>query len=377
MNNKEFIPVNTPLIGEEEKELVLNCMESSWISSSGNFIDKFENEFSTYIGHSHGICCSNGSAALDIALRALDYPKGSEIITQDFNIVSPLFSIIREGLTPVLIDSEDFDFNIDTNQIENKITSKTRAILVSHMYCFPAEMEKILLLCEKYKLDLIEDAAEMHGQEYRGKKCGAFGLISTFSFYANKNITSGEGGMILTSDFKLAQRCRKLKNLAFEQNGPRFIHHEIGWNYRMTNIQAAIGLAQLRKIDHLLKLRKEIANRYNIAFKNLKKIIIPRPVNHNSENIYWVYPLLFSSKKDKTIAEKLLKDENIDTRPLFHPMHLQPFLQKLNINYLGNQKFINSVRYYESGFYIPNGLGTKKEDYDRVIHTIIEIDNAL
>ncbi len=246
---QEPIPVNTPLLKGNELKYVTECIETGWISSEGPFITKFEENFSTYIGCKYGVAVSNGSAALDVVIRALNIGPGDEVIMPAFTIISPAQSVVSEGATPVLVDSDINTWNMDVSQIEAKITPKTKAILVVHIYGLPVDMDPILALAKKHNLKVIEDAAEVHGQTYKGKMCGSFADISIFSFYPNKHITTGEGGMILTNDKALAERCKKLRNLCFEPNGPRFVHYELGWNYRMTNLQAALGLAQLEQID--------------------------------------------------------------------------------------------------------------------------------
>lgn len=370
------VPVNIPLLRGNEKKYVLDCINTNWISSGGKYIEKFENNFSEYIGTSHSISCSNGSAALDIAIKALNYPEKSEIIVQTFTIISPILSIIKNNCRPVFIDSRNDDFNIDYDQIESKINKNTKAILVAHMYCYPAKMDKIIDICEKHNIDLIEDSAEMHGQEFNGKKCGSFGRISTFSFYANKIITTGEGGMIVTSEKKIADKCKKYRNLSFEPDGKRFIHNEFGWNYRMTNIQAAIGFAQLEKINYYIDLKRKIGNYYIEHLNHLKNIKIPTKQNNDSENIFWVFPLLFKNKKDKKYAEKFYSDSGIETRPMFYPMHLQPVLIK---NKIGNltDKFPNSENIYNTGLYIPSGLGNDFQQFDFVIEKTKQLDELL
>ena len=239
-----MIPVNTPVIGSREKELVNECLDTGWISSEGPFVKEFENVFSNYIGREYGIAVTSGSAALDIAFKAIDLKEGDEVIMPAFTIVSPAFSIIQQGGIPVLVDSDPYTWNMDVNQIEAKITKKTKAICIVHIYGLPADLDPILGLAKKYNLKVIEDAAEMHGQTYNGKKCGNFGDISIFSFYPNKHITTGEGGMLLTDNEELKEKCQKLRNLSFDPGKRRFVHEDIGWNYRMTNLQAALGLGQ-------------------------------------------------------------------------------------------------------------------------------------
>ncbi len=262
----ESIPVNTPLLSGREKELLNECIDTGWISSEGPFVSQFEEKFSNFVGREYGIACANGSGALDIAIAALKIGPGDEVIMPTFTIISPALSVIRAGAKPVLIDSDPVTWNMDVNQIESKLTEKTKAILVVHIYGLPVDMDPVLEICRKNNLYLIEDAAEMHGQEYKNIKCGSFGDISTFSFYPNKLITTGEGGMLVTNNEELAHRCRKLRNLAFETDKPRFVHYELGWNYRMTNLQAALGLAQLERIEEFIQIKKRMGKLYTNLF---------------------------------------------------------------------------------------------------------------
>lgn len=368
--DKQFIPVNTPLlIGNEEKYL-LECIRTGWISSEGPFIKQFEEKFATYIGRKEGIAVSNGSGALDIAVQSLKICEGDEVIMPTFTIISPAQSVVRAGATPVLVDSDPVTWNMDITQIESKITSKTKAIIVVHIYGLPVDMKPILDLCQKYKLYLIEDAAEMHGQTYNGKKCGTFGDISTFSFYPNKHITTGEGGMIMVDDPELAERCRKLRNLAIEPKGRRFIHYELGWNYRMTNMQAALGIAQLENIDKHIVKKREIGNAYNIGLKGLKGFQLPLPNTFYAENIYWVYGLVAESKELADFTVNFLKEKGIGTRPFFWNMHEQPVF--INKGLFIGESYKNAEKMANCGFYIPSGLGLKMEEIDVVINELLK-----
>jgi len=361
------IPVNTPLIGEKEKELLVQCIDTGWISSEGPFISEFENKFSSYIGRSYGIACSNGSAALDLAIAALRIGKGDEVILPTFTIISPALSIIRSGAKPVLVDSDPLTWNLNVEQIEQKITNKTKAILVVHIYGLPVDMDPVLDICKRYGLYLIEDAAEVHGQTYKNKKCGSFGDISTFSFYPNKHITTGEGGMVLTDSNELAARCRKLRNLAFEPDKPRFVHYELGWNYRMTNMQAALGLAQLEKIEEHINKKRLIGKKYNEGFKDLEGIQLPLDKTKYSENIYWVYGIVLNRElkiKAKDMMQKLAQ-KKVGTRPFFYPMHLQPVFN--NMGLFINEKYPVAENLAEYGFYLPSGLGLSSEEQEEVI----------
>ena len=244
MNN--FIPVNEPLLDGNEKKYLNDCIESGWISSEGPYVNLFEKKFASRIGRKHAISVTSGTAALDAAVQALGIKSGDEVILPSFTIISCVLQIIRVGAVPVLIDSDPITWNMDISQIESKITNRTKAIMVVHIYGLPVEMQPVMNICKNYNLKLIEDSAEAIGQTYMNKPCGSFGDISTFSFYSNKHVTTGEGGMIFTDDDNLANKCRELRNLCFKKE-KRFVHDDLGWNLRMTNLQAAVGVAQLEQ----------------------------------------------------------------------------------------------------------------------------------
>ncbi len=355
-----MIPVNTPLLSGNELKYVTECIETGWISSEGPFIKKFEEGFAHYIGLKNGIAVSNGSAALDIAIKALGIGKGDEVIMPTFTIISPAQSIVTAGATPVLVDSDSETWNMDVSQIEAKITPRTKAILVVHIYGLPVEMDTIVALCQKYNLKLIEDAAEMHGQTYNGKLCGSFGDISVFSFYPNKHITTGEGGMILCNDDDLAAQCQKLRNLAFEPNGRRFIHNEIGWNYRMTNLQAALGVAQLEKIEYHVQRKRAIGNLYADGLKGIKGFQLPLKATASAENIYWVFGLVADTEALQIEMVNKLTAAKIGTRPFFWCMHEQPVFRKMGL--FANEQYPVAERLARNGFYIPSGLGLTDND---------------
>lgn len=366
--SKPFIPVNTPLLSGNEKKYITECIETGWISSEGEFIKQFESKFSAYIGMKHGIAVSNGSAALDVAVEAMQFEVGDEVIMPTFTIISPALSLVRARVLPVLVDSDSETWNMDVSKIEEKITKKTKAILVVHIYGLPVDMDPILALCKKHKLKLIEDAAEMHGQTYKGRMCGTFGDVSIFSFYPNKHITTGEGGMILTNDDVLAERCRKLKNLAFEPNGRRFIHYELGWNYRMTNMQAALGVAQLEKIDEHLFRKRKIGEAYSSGLKNISGFQLPAPSTSFSKNIYWVFALVADSEERCKSTVKQLAEAGIGTRPFFWCMHEQPVFLQMGL--FKGESYPHAERIARNGFYLPSGLGLSDEDIQRVVETV-------
>ena len=351
----DFIPVNTPLFSGNEKKYINECIDTGWISSEGPFVNRFESELSAKVDRKYGIAVSSGTAALDIAIAALEIGEGDEVILPSHTIISCISAIIKSGAVPVLIDSELATWNMDADLIQEKITKKTKAIMAVHVYGFPVDIDKILELANEYGLFVIEDAAQMLGQTYKGRPCGSFGDISTFSFYPNKQITTGEGGMCVVNDQKLADRCRSFRNLCFKH--PRFVHDEIGWNYRMTNMQAALGVAQLEELDNHVKRKREIAKKY-IQLINFNDFIKVSPeTNDYSSNIYWVIGLLISDSSDysaKDIMDYLSK-HGVGVRPFFYPLHMQPVFNNQGV--FINEKYENSEKLYLKGFYIPSGLG--------------------
>ena len=370
MNN--FIPVNEPLFDGNEKKYLCECIDTGWISSEGPFVRRFEENMASYVGRKFGIAVSSGTAALEAAIVALGLEKGSEVILPAFTIISCAQALTKAGLVPVVVDSKLDTWNMDVEKIEEKITSRTRAIMVVHIYGLPVEMNKILELSQKYGLKIIEDAAEMHGQTYNGKMCGSFGDISIFSFYPNKHVTCGEGGMILTDDEVLAERCRGARNLFFKPER-RYVHDEIGSNFRMTNMQAALGVAQLESIEKHLERKRYIGSYYQNAFKGLEKIQLPIARTEYADNIYWVYGIVLSRKCefDAITATKKLKELGIGTRTFFYPIHKQPV-------YLGQGLFRgvscpNAEYLSERGFYIPCGIGITDEQLERVAEVIISL----
>lgn len=362
-----MIPVNTPLLEGNEEKYLLECVRTGWISSEGPFIKKFEEEFADYVGRTHGIAVSNGSAALDIAVQALNLGPGDEVIVPSFTIISPVQSIVRAGAVPVLVDSEIDTWNMDVSQIAAKITAKTKAIMVVHIYGLPVDMDPVLELCEKHNLFLIEDAAELHGQTYKGRMCGSFGDISTFSFYPNKHITTGEGGMLVCNDAGLAERCKKLRNLAFEP-GRRFIHHELAWNYRMTNLQAALGLAQLERIDIHIGKKREIGQAYQKQLQGLKGFQLPLSKTSFADNIYWVFGLVADSEDLCNETVKQLNAKEIGTRPFFWCMHQQPVFLKMGL-FVG-ESYPVAEKMASNGFYVPSGLGLNVGEVKIVCETL-------
>ncbi len=363
------IPVNTPLLGGNEEKYVLEAIRTGWISSEGPFVKAFEENFASYVDRKHGIAVANGSAALDIAIQALDISEGDEVIMPTFTIISPAQSVVKAGAVPVLVDSDPVTWNMNVEEIESKISARTKAILVVHIYGLPVDMDPVLRICEKHNLLLIEDAAEMHGQMYRGGKCGSFGDISTFSFYPNKHITTGEGGMIVCNEDGLARRCQKLRNLAFEPNGRRFVHHEIGWNYRLTNIQAALGLAQLENINRHIERKREIGSFYQHSLRSLTGFQLPLANTVYAENIYWVFGLVADTEEKASSMVKKLNAASIGTRPFFWCMHEQPVFLRMGL--FRNEHYPVAEKIARNGFYIPSGLGLAAEELEVVSNAML------
>ena len=255
-----MIPVNRPVLDGNESQYLQDCISSGWISSEGPFVERFEKSFAERVGRKFGVAVTSGTAALDIAIEMLDLSPGDEVIMPAFTIISCVHQVVRRGAIPVLVDCESDTWNMDTEQIESKISSRTKAILVVHIYGLPTDMVKVVQIASKYGLQIIEDSAEAHGLRVNGVPCGSFGLASTFSFYPNKLITTGEGGMLVTDDEDIDRRARLLRNLCFGE--PRYVHENLGWNYRMTNLQAAIGCGQMSQANILIERRISIAKFY-------------------------------------------------------------------------------------------------------------------
>lgn len=361
-----FIPVNEPLLDGNEKKYLAECIDSGWISSEGPFIKQFEENFAQKVNRKYAIAVANGTLAIDAAIAALDIKAGDEVILPTFTIISCILQIVRIGAVPVLVDCDPYTFNMNINQIESKITKKTKAIMVVHIYGLPVNVSPILALAKKYNLRIIEDAAEMHGQTYNGKPCGSFGDVSTFSFYPNKHITTGEGGMIVTDDQAIAERCKSLRNLCFQPQ-KRFYHEELGWNMRMTNLQAAVGVAQLERLDEFVIKKRAMGTLYTKLLSELSDWIqLPTVSTEYAHNIYWVYTIVLKdniSHNAESIMQKLAT-LGIGTRPFFYPMHLQPVLKDHGL--FINEHHPVAEKIAERGFYIPSGLALTEENIKQV-----------
>ena len=373
LNKKTIYPVSIPYISQRDINSVNKVLKNGWISSDGPEVRKFESEFSKFIGRKHSVAVSSGTAALEIAIKALGIKKNDEVLIPNFTIISNALAVVKQQAKPVLVDCNLENWNIDINQLENKINKKTKAIIVTHIYSFANDMDKILKICRKNSIFVIEDAAEVIGLKYKNKKCGSFGDISTFSFYANKQITTGEGGMISINKFDLYNKCKSLRNLCFGKLN-RFNHEDIGWNYRMTNIQAALGLSQIKNINKIVKKKIMIGRQYYKNLKLNKNLTILPPFISYSKNIYWVVGILIKNKKIKSSLLAIeLRKFGIMTRPFFWPMHEQQIFKKMKL--FNKSKFPNSSYLARYGLYLPSyyNLNNKQIDYiSSVVNNILK-----
>lgn len=372
-----MIPVNEPKIAEKSKKYILDCLKSGWVSSGGKYINAFEDAFAKYIGTRYAITTTSGTTALHLALASIGVGPGDEVIIPDLTIISCALAVIYQGATPVLIDVDPQTGNIDPTKIEEKITPKTKVLMVVHLYGHPADMQKILPIVKKRKLILLEDAAEAHGAQVQlikgngsksWRKVGSIGDIGCFSFYGNKIVTTGEGGMIVTNNKKIAQKARLLKDLAHSPTR-RFYHRELGYNFRMTNIQAALGLAQLEQIETYLKKKRLMAQKYAKGLSNISYLELPMEKPW-AKSVYWMYAVRIKKgykESRNTFCEKL-RQHGVDTRTFFVPIHSQPVLRRMGL--FKNEKYPVSDDLSKRGFYLPSGLAITNQQIKIVINEV-------
>ncbi|ONN67089.1 DegT/DnrJ/EryC1/StrS aminotransferase family protein [Herbaspirillum sp. VT-16-41] len=367
-----MIPVNEPLLDGNEKKYLAECIETGWISSEGPFIKQFEEQFASRMGRKFGIAVCNGTAALELAVEALDLQPGDEVILPTFTIISCIGQIVRRGAVPVLVDSDPDTWNMQIDQVRAKVGPRTKALMIVHIYGLPADVGPLLDLARQNGLQVIEDAAEMHGQTYRGKPCGSFGDISVFSFYPNKHITTGEGGMLLTDDEETAKQLRSLRNLCFEPPR-RFVHERLGWNMRMTNMQAALGVAQLERLDEFVARKRRMGAIYTRLLSDVPGIQLPLARTEYAENIYWVFGLVLNDNVDFDAVEAMrrLSEKGVGCRPFFYPMHRQPVLRNLGL--FKDERYPVAERIGERGFYIPSGMALNEAQMTEVAEKVKEI----
>jgi perosamine synthetase len=350
-----MIPVNEPVIGARERELVLECLDTGWISSDGPFVAQFERRFAELVNRKHAIAVMNGSAALDAAVAALGLAPGDEVIMPSFTIISCATAILRAGAVPVPVDCDPVTWNATPDLIKAAITDKTRAIMVAHIYGLPVDMDPVVALAKERKIKIIEDAAEAHGLTYKNRPCGSFGDVSIFSFYPNKHITTGEGGMIVTDDDGIAEQCRSLRNLGFNPNR-RFVHDALGWNLRMTNLQAALGLGQIERLDEVIAKKRAMGRRYRELLQGENRLQLPAEHSVGADNVYWVFGMVLDDSVDFDAQEMMrrLGERKIGTRPFFWGMHEQPVFRRMGM--FKDLSLPVTERIARRGFYVPSGL---------------------
>jgi len=363
MERKKQIPVYEPVLGQEELDLLEDCIRTRWISSLGKYISRFERSFARYCRCPHAAATANGTAALHLAVMALGIGKGDEVIIPDLTYVATANSVAYTGAKVVLADVSEDTWTIDVGRIESAVTKRTKAIIAVHLYGHPCDMDQIMDLAHAKGLKVIEDAAEAHGSEYKGKRVGALGDIGCFSFYGNKVITTGEGGMVVTSDPDINARVRALLDHMMDPQR-RYYHPEIGYNYRMTNMQAAVGCAQMKRLNGLVAAKRRVAKMYSERLRRIEGVSLP-PEMGWARNVFWLYTIRLDSGFGLTadeLAHRLIK-EGIDTRPVFLPMHLLPM-------YATRRRFPVSEKLAQTGLSLPSSPMLPEDDVERVCESI-------
>jgi len=362
------IPVFEPVIGEDEIQMVVDALRKGEVSGTfGKYIDDFESEFAAYVGCKHGVAVNSGTSALHLAVAALDLQRGDEVLVSASTNIATALAALHNGAVPVPVDSEPVTWNLDLDLIEGLITSKTKAIIPVHLYGHPVDMDRLMEIANRHNLIVIEDCAESHGATVRGRMTGSFGHLSCFSFYANKVITTGEGGMITTNSAELAQRVRLLRNLAFTT--PRFRHELAGFNFRMPGFVAALGLAQFRKIEKIVEEKRRVAHAYVEKLKDVPGLQLPAEMEW-AKNVYWMVGLVvrpeFGISRDKLV--EALTERGIQTRTFFCPMNQQPVLQRIE----GFREVACPVAdsLWETGIYLPSTWNLDEAKIDFICDAI-------
>jgi len=371
------IPVNEPLLAEEDFTALQDTFRTGWISSAGKYVDEFESAWAAYCGVQHGIAVSNGTTALQVAVEAVGIGHGDEVIMPSFTIISCASAVIRAGGTPVLVDCDAKTWCMDVEQTAAAITPRTKAIMVVHIYGHPVDMDPIMALAAKHALVIIEDAAEVHGALYesarntavpRWDKCGGMGHIATFSFFANKLITTGEGGMVITNNAAYAARARSLRNLCFSSDR-RFLHTEHGYQFRLTNMQAALGVGQVRRIESIVERKRKAAAAYTRRLSGLPQLQLP--TEHPwARSVFWVYGMVLTDDVpfDAAGFAQRLRALGVETRPFFLGMHEQPVFHDMGL--FKHERHPVSERIARRGLYVPSGLALTLEQIDLVSEAV-------
>ncbi len=372
-----MIPVNEPMLAEEDFLALQDTFRTGWISSAGRYVDEFEERWAAYCGVKYGIAVSNGTTALQVAVEAVGIGRGDEVVMPTFTIISCASAVVRAGGTPVLVDCDADTFCMSIEQVEAAITPRTKAIMVVHMYGHPVDMDPIMALAQRHGLYVIEDAAEVHGALYQSnrgtaqatwKKCGGIGDIATFSFFANKLITTGEGGMVVTNDPELAARSRSLRNLCF-RGDRRFLHTEHGYQFRLTNMQAALGVGQVTRIESIVERKRWAATQYMQRLSDLTQLQLP--MEHPwARSVFWVFGMVLADDVpfDATEFARRLKALGVETRPFFLGMHEQPVFHDMGL--FKDERHPVSERIARRGLYVPSGLALTLEQIDTVSQAV-------
>ena len=375
LRHTSFLPVCEPTLLGNEQKYVLQALQDGWISSSGEFVSKFEKNFASYCGADFGVSVCNGTAALHLALCALGIRSGGEVLIPSFTMIATAFAVCYTGAKPVFVDINSQSWNIDPEQLKTKITPRTKAILPVHIMGLPCDMDIIRTIAREYGLFVIEDAAEAHGAEYKKQKVGSLSDIACFSFYANKNLTTGEGGMCVTSNPELYERLRYYKNLCFPLSSNReYEHNEIGFNYRMSNLHAGIGLAQVEKADEYRSMRRRNAALYRNFLADIPAIRFQSDDDTEKLHAHWMNSLVLDpkiSKKNRDELMQTLKENKIDSRKLFTGMHRQKSLKDFGCDCLGSYSKTDYLS--ENGLYLPSASSLKPEEIKRVCEVVASV----
>ena len=373
-SQRAIIPVCEPTLAGNEGKYVQQAIETNWISSAGQFIREFEAGFAAYCGVKYGIACANGTVAMHLAMATLGLEPGDEVIIPTFTMIATANAVTYCGATPVLVDMEPQYWQMDVEQVARKITPRTRAIVPVHIYGHPTDMDPLRALAQEHGLLVIEDAAEAHGATYKGRRAGSLGDAAGFSFYGNKIITTGEGGMVTTDNRELAQLAWNLRDHAFSHER-HFWHKFVGFNYRMTNLQAAVGLALLEQLDTFVAARRRHAHEYNRLLQGVPGIRTPQEAPE-AKNVYWMYGILVDAQEygmDRDALRRVLADNGIETRNFFIPMHCQPVYWQ---QYKG-QRYPVAEDLCKRGFYLPSASSLRQDELEYVVSVIREACPAL
>src|SRR5438445_3273325 len=369
MLQQRKVPVCAPLVGEREVEVVTQAIRSSWISSMGPQVQEFESKFAAFCETKFGVATNSGTTALHLALEGLKIKEGDEVILPTFTMIASANAIEYTGARPVLVDADPTTWNMNVTEVEDKVSANTKAIMPVHIYGHPTDMQPLVELATKRDLAIVEDAAEAHGAEYKGKKVGSIGDVGSFSFYANKIITTGEGGMNVTDSEELAEKMRWLRAHAFGRGGKHFWHEALGFGYRMTSLQAAVGLAQMERIDDMISRRINHARLYNKLLENLShdKIILP-PEMKWAKNVYWMYSILLNDPSERDNLMSWLSERGIETRTFFYPIHRQPYYAPR----YGGESYKVADDISRRGINLPSGSGLTDDDISYVSDCVLD-----